>query len=110
MEGARLLLWAVLNPMLLRDRGFDLAPARRQPALTATTMGLRLLHRGDETGTTYRLWVGGERDWTHLIPKVTREATADRPEETYAVAPRKSQSTADFVWEVHRALRSLTIP
>ncbi|MGP5260583.1 hypothetical protein ACTXMW_04130 [Brachybacterium paraconglomeratum] len=109
VEGARLLLWAVLNPMLLRDRGFDLAPARRQPALTATTMGLRLLHRGDETGTTYRLWVGGERDWTHLIPKVTREATADRPEETYAVAPRKSQSTADFVWEVHRALRSLTI-
>ena len=30
-------------------------------------------------------------------------------EETYAVAPRKKQSTADFVWEVHKALRSLTI-
>ncbi len=109
VEGARLLLWAVLNPMLLRDRGFDAAPARRQPALTATSMGLRLVHRGDDSGTTYRIWVGGERDWTHLIPKVTREATEDRAEETYAVAPRKSQSTADFVWEVHRALRSLTI-
>ena len=109
VEGARLLLWAVLNPMLLRDRGFDAAPARRQPALTTTTLGLRLLQRGDDSGTTYRIWVGGERDWTHLIPKVTREATAERPEETYAIAPRKSQSTADFVWEVHRALRSLTI-
>ncbi|WP_262425909.1 hypothetical protein [Brachybacterium sp. Z12] len=42
-------------------------------------------------------------------PRVTREETAQRPSETYAIAPRKSQSTADFVWEVHRALRSLTI-
>lgn len=109
VEGARLLLWAVLNPMLLRDRGFDVAPARRQPALTATRMGLRLLRRGDDSGTTFRIWVGGERDWTHLIPKVTREATAERAEETYSVAPHKNQSTADFVWQVHRALRSLTI-
>ena len=109
LEGARLLLWAVFNPMLLRDRGFDPAPSRRQPALTATTMGLRLLHRGDDSGTEYRLWVGGDRDWRNLIPRVTREETGQRPAETYAVAPRKSQSTADFVWEVHRALRSLTI-
>ena len=109
VEGARLLLWAVLNPMLLRDRGFDLAPSRRQPALTSTQLGLRLLHRGEDPGTTYRIWVGGEREWSSLIPKVTREETADRPAETYAIAPRKSQSTADFVWEVHRALRSLTI-
>ena len=110
LEGARLLLWAVLNPMLLRDRGFDLAPARRQPALTATTMGLRVLQRGDDSATEYRIWVGGDRDWKNLIPRVTREETPQRPAETYAVAPRKSQSTADFVWEVHRALRSLTIP
>lgn len=109
MEGARLVLWAILNPMLLRDRGFDPAPARRQPALTATTLGLRLIRRGDDSGTTYRIWVGGDREWHHLIPKVTREATAERAEETYAVAPGKNQSTADFVWEVHRALRSLTI-
>lgn len=109
LEGARRLLWALFNPMLLRDRDFEPAPARRQPALTATSMGLRLLHRGDGSGTEYRLWVGGERDWTHLIPRVTREATSARPEETYAVAPRRSRSTADFVWEVHRALRSLTI-
>lgn len=109
LEGARLVLWAILNPMLLRDRGFDLAPARRQPALTTSTMGLRLLQRGDESGTTYRIWVGGSRDWDHLIPKVTREASDERPEETYAVAPSRNQSTADFVWEVHRALRSLTI-
>lgn len=109
MEGARLLLWAVLNPMLLRDRGFDLAPARRQPALTATTMGLRLLSRAEDDEAAYRIWLGGEREWQHLIPKVTREATEARAEETYAVAPRKNQSTADFVWEVHRALRSLTI-
>lgn len=109
VEGARLLLWAIFNPMLLRDRGFDLAPARRQPALTSTTLGLRLLHRGDDSGTTYRLWVGGDKDWTNLIPRVTREKSPERDEETYAVAPRKSQSTADFVWEVHRALRSLTI-
>jgi hypothetical protein len=53
--------------------------------------------------------VGGDRDWRNLIPRVTREETPDRPAETYAIAPRKSQSTADFVWEVHRALRSLTI-
>src|SRR5699024_9606910 len=78
VEGARLLLWALLNPMLLRDRGFEPAPARRQPALTATTMGLRLLQRGDETGTEYRLWVGGDRDWKTLIPRVTREETARR--------------------------------
>ena len=110
VEGARLLLWAIFNPMLLRDRGFDPAAARRQPALSATTMGLRLHQRGDDSGTTYRLWVGGDREWRHLIPKVTREASEGREEETYAVAPRKSQSTADFVWEVHRALRSLTIP
>ena len=109
VEGARLLLWAVLNPMLLRDRGFDPAPSRRQPALTATHLGLRLLHRGEDRATTYRIWVGGDRDWHNLIPKVTREETPDRPAETYAIAPRKSQSTADFVWEVHRALRSLTI-
>ena len=109
MEGARLLLWAIFNPMLLRDRGFDPAPSRRQPALTSTTMGLRLLHRGDDSGTEYRIWVGGDREWKNLIPRVTREETAQRPAETYAVAPRKSQSTADFVWEVHRALRSLTI-
>lgn len=109
LEGARLLLWAVFNPMLLRDRGFDPAPSRRQPALTSTTMGLRLLHRGDDSGTEYRLWVGGDREWKNLIPRVTREETAQRPSETYAIAPRKSQSTADFVWEVHRALRSLTI-
>lgn len=109
VEGARLLLWAIFNPMLLRDRGFDPAAARRQPALTATSLGLRVHQRGDESGTTYRLWVGGDRDWQHLIPKVTREASRYRQEETYAVAPRKSQSTADFVWEVHRALRSLTI-
>lgn len=109
VEGARLLLWGLFNPMLLRDRGFDLAAARRQPALTTTTLGLRLHQRGDDSGTTYRIWIGGEREWSHLIPKVTREASEDREEETYAVAPRKSQSTADFVWEVHRALRSLTI-
>ncbi|WP_422116923.1 hypothetical protein [Brachybacterium sp. UNK5269] len=109
IEGARLLLWAILNPMLLRDRGFDLAPARRQPALTATTLGLRLLRRGEVDGPTYRIWVGGDREWQHLIPRVTREASAEGEEVTYAVAPRKSQSTADFVWEVHRALRSLTI-
>lgn len=109
VEGARLLLWAVFNPMLLRDRGFDLAAARRQPALTSTSLGLRLHHRGDDSGTTYRIWVGGDREWSHLIPQVTREASDARAEETYAVAPRKSQSTADFVWEVHRALRSLTI-
>lgn len=109
VEGARLLLWAIFNPMLLRDRGFDPAPSRRQPALTSTTMGLRLLHRGDSSGTEYRIWVGGDREWKNLIPRVTREETAQRPAETYAVAPRKSQSTADFVWEVHRALRSLTI-
>ena len=109
VEGARLLLWAIFNPMLLRDRGFDPAPSRRQPALTSTTMGLRLLHRGDDSGTEYRIWVGGDREWKNLIPRVTREETAQRPAETYAVAPRKSQSTADFVWEVHRALRSLTI-
>jgi hypothetical protein len=109
LEGARLLLWALFNPMLLRDRGFEPAPARRQPALTATSMGLRLLARGDESGTEYRLWVGGDRDWKHLIPRVTREETAQRAAETYAVAPRKNRSTADFVWEVHRALRSLTI-
>src|SRR5699024_7590945 len=42
VEGARLLLWGLFNPMLLRDRGFDLAAARRQPALTTTTLGLRL--------------------------------------------------------------------
>lgn len=110
LEGARLLLWALLNPMLLRDRGFEPASSRRQPALTATTMGLRLLQRGDDSGTEYRLWVGGDRVWKNLIPRVTREETSRRPAETYAVAPRKSQSTADFVWEVHRALRSLTIP
>lgn len=109
VEGARLLLWAIFNPMLLRDRGFDLAPSRRQPALTATTLGLRLHHRGEDPRTTYRIWVGGETEWSTLIPRVTREATKEREEETYAVAPRKSQSTADFVWEVHRALRSLTI-
>ena len=109
VEGARLLLWAIFNPMLLRDRGFDPAPSRRQPALTSTTMGLRLLHRGDDSVTEYRIWVGGDREWKNLIPRVTREETAQRPAETYAVAPRKSQSTADFVWEVHRALRSLTI-
>lgn len=109
VEGARLLLWAIFNPMLLRDRDFDPAPSRRQPALTSTTMGLRLLHRGDDSGTEYRIWVGGDREWKNLIPRVTREETAQRPAETYAVAPRKSQSTADFVWEVHRALRSLTI-
>ena len=109
VEAARLLLWAIFNPMLLRDRGFDPAPARRQPALTATTMGLRLHQRGDDSGTTYRIWVGGEREWDHLIPKVTREATDSHVEVTYAIAPRKSQSTADFVWQVHRALRSLTI-
>lgn len=109
VEAARLLLWAIFNPMLLRDRGFDPAPARRQPALTATTMGLRLHHRGDDSGTTYRIWVGGEREWEHLIPKVTREATDSQAEVTYAIAPRKSESTADFIWQVHRALRSLTI-
>ena len=109
VEGARLLLWAVMNPMLLRDRGFDLAPARRQPALTATSLGLRLLRRGDETGTTYRIWVGESRHWGSLIPRVTREGSGGGSEETYAVAPRKKQSTADFVWEVHKALRSLTI-
>lgn len=110
VEGARLLLWAVLNPMLLRDRGFDLAPARRQPALTASSLGLRLLQRGDESGTTYRIWVGDSRHWGSLIPRVTREHSEDTPEVTYAVAPRKKQSTADFVWEVHKALQSLTIP
>jgi hypothetical protein len=109
LEGARLLLWAIFNPMLLRDRGFEPAPARRQPALTATTMGLRLLHRGDDSGTEYRIWVGGDREWDTLIPRVTREETPQRPAETYAIAPRKNRSTADFVWEVHRALRSLTI-
>ncbi|GAA4530536.1 hypothetical protein GCM10023160_31660 [Brachybacterium paraconglomeratum] len=109
LEGARLLLWALFNPMLLRDRGFEPAPAKRQPALTATSMGLRLLQRGDDSGAEYRLWVGGDRDWKNLIPRVTREETARHPAETYAIAPRKSQSTADFVWEVHRALRSLTI-
>ncbi|MGP5265736.1 hypothetical protein [Brachybacterium alimentarium] len=109
VEGARLLLWAIFNPLLLRDRGFDLAPARRQPALSSTTLSLRLQRRGDDSGTLYRIWVGGDRDWSNLIPRVTREASTDRSEETYAVAPRKSQSTADFVWEVHRALRSLTI-
>lgn len=109
VEGARLLLWAVMNPMLLRDRGFDLAPARRQPALTATSLGLRLLQRGDDSGTTYRIWVGESRHWGSLIPRVTREGGGGESEETYAVAPRKKQSTADFVWEVHKALRSLTI-
>ena len=109
VEGARLLLWGIFNPMLLRDRGFDLAAARRQPALTASTLGLRLHHRGDDSRTTYRIWVGGEREWRQLIPNVTREASDVRGEETYAIAPRKNQSTADFVWEVHRALRSLTI-
>lgn len=109
VENARLVLWAVLNPALLRDHGFDLAPARRQPALTARTLALRLTYREDPD-TLYRIWVGGRRRWDALIPRVTREATAHRPEETYAIAPRKGQSTADFVWEVHRALRSLTIP
>ena len=109
VEEARLVLWAILNPMLLRDRGFDLAPSRRQPALTSTIMGLRLLHRGEDRETTYRIWVGGEREWHSLIPKVTREESPSHPEETYAIAPRKNQSTADFVWEVHKALRSLTI-
>lgn len=110
LEGARRILWAVLNPALLRDRGFDLAPSRRQPALSATSLGLRLLHRGDPTRTVYGIWLGGTRRWDTLIPRVTREAGEHRPAETYAVAPRKGQSTSDFVWEVHKALRSLTIP
>ncbi|WP_114855210.1 hypothetical protein [Brachybacterium sp. YJGR34] len=108
VEGARLLLWAVFNPALLHDRGFDLAPARRQPTLTDTTLAMRLVQRGDDSGTLYRLWVGGRRRWDTLIPRVTREAAAGSEEETYAVAPRKGQSTSDFVWEVHKALRSLT--
>ncbi|MGY5763927.1 hypothetical protein ACXET9_01830 [Brachybacterium sp. DNPG3] len=109
VENARLVLWAVLNPALLRDHGFELAPARRQPALTSRTLALRLVYREDPD-TLYRIWVGGRSRWEAIIPRVTREATAHRPEETYAIAPRKGQSTADFVWEVHRALRSLTIP
>src|SRR5699024_8173727 len=108
-EGARLLLWGLVNPMLLRDRGVDLAAARRQPALTPTSRRLPLHPPGDDGGTTYRIWSGGEREWSHLIPKVTREASEDRGGEACAVAPRKSQSTPDFVWGVHRALRSLTI-
>lgn len=109
-EGARRLLWALFHPTLLHERGFDLAPARRQRPLSATTLSLRLVQTGGDPDVLYRIWVGGTAQWATLVPRVTREATAELAPETYAVAPRKGQSTSDFVWEVHRALRSLTIP
>ncbi|MCS6712298.1 hypothetical protein JSY14_09810 [Brachybacterium sp. EF45031] len=110
MDGARRLLWAVLNPELLADRGFTVAPSRMQPALTLTELGLRLRSTDDPQGPVYRITVGGTDRWKTLIPRVTREAHGTRGEETYAVAPQKGWSTSDFVWEVHRALYSLTIP
>lgn len=109
-EGARLLLSALFHPTLLAERGFALAPARRQPALTSTTLALRLVEADGDPEVLYRISVGGAAPWTSLVPRVTREATAELAPESYAVAPGKGQSTSDFVWEVHRALRSLTIP
>lgn len=110
MEAVRRLLWSVWNPLLLAERGFELAPARRQPALTATTLALRLVRPEDPVGISYLVSVGGDRDWSSLVPRVTREEHEDLPAEEYAVAPRKNWSSAEFVWEVHRALYSLTIP
>lgn len=110
IEAVRRLLWSVWNPVLLAERGFELAPARRQPALTATTLALRLVRPEDPEGVSYLVSVGGDREWDSLVPRVTREAFGDLPSEEYAVAPRKNWSSSEFVWEVHRALYSLTIP
>lgn len=110
MEAVRRILWAVLNPRLLREHGFELAPSRQQPLLTKSVLGVRLVRPEDPADVTYRITVGGARPWRSLVPRVEREATASLPRESYAVAPRKGQSTGDFVWEVHRALFSLTVP
>lgn len=110
MEAVRRLLWSVWNPALLAERGFALAPARRQPALTATTLALRLVRPGDPADISYLISVGTDKEWTSLVPRVERESCAALDGETYAVAPRKNWSSSEFVWEVHRALYSLTVP
>ena len=110
MEAVRRILWAVLNPRLLREHGFELAPARQQPLLTKSLLGVRLVRPEDPFDVTYTITVGGARPWRSLVPRVERERTAALNRESYAVAPRKGQSTGDFVWEVHRALFSLTVP
>src|SRR5699024_11954888 len=38
VEGARLLLWGVFNPMLLRARGYDQSAACIRPAVTPPTL------------------------------------------------------------------------
>lgn len=109
LEGARQLLWSVLNPVLLADQGFVPAPARTQPGLTSTALTLRVVSAEQPQGPTYRVQVGGRARWKNLIVRVTREATADLAAESYAVPPAKGQTTADYVAEVHRALFSLTV-
>lgn len=110
IEPVRRLLWSVMNPVLLAEHGFVLAPAKHQPLLTATTLALRLERPEDPDGITYTITVGGQREWSSLVPRVQREASAQLPAEEYAVAPRRGWSSSEFVWEVHRALYSLTVP
>lgn len=109
LDGARRLLWSLLNPVLLRELGFEPAPARSQPVVSGRSLSLRLVLANDPDGPVYRIGVGGRRHWRSLTPRVTREATEELPRESYTVAPQKNQSTSEFVWEVHKALFSLTI-
>lgn len=109
LEGARQLLWSVLNPVLLADQGFLPAPARTQPGLTSTALSLRVVSAEQPEGPSYLLQVGGRATWKNLIVRVTREAVEDLPSESYAVPPAKGQTTAEYVAEVHRALFSLTV-
>ncbi|MFC0675550.1 hypothetical protein [Brachybacterium hainanense] len=109
LEGARRLLWSLLNPVLLRELGFEPAPARLQPVVSARALAVRLVAINDPDGPLYRIGVGGRERWRSLTPRVTREACEELPRESYAVAPQKNQSTGEYVWEVHKALFSLTI-
>ena len=109
LDGARRLLWSLLNPALLRELGFEPAPARSQPVVTGRSLALRLVLITDPDGPVYRIGVGGRHRWRSLTPRVTREATEALPRESYSIAPQKNQSTSEYVWEVHKALFSLTI-
>ena len=109
MEGARQLLWSVLNPVLLAEQGFVAAPARIQPGLSSHALGLRVVEAERPNGPTYLLRVGGRERWKNLIVHVAREEKDGLGAESYAVPPTKGQTTADYVTEVHRALFSLTV-
>ena len=102
MEEARALLWDVFDPQMLAAAGFPLVP-RRQPDLEPDALAVRLHREGDPRAGTFLVSVGRSKNWTTLLPRVTREFDG----RTYIIQAAKGDTAEDLVTAVHGALLSL---